>query len=292
VLQNINKLKNNFKVIAEQHPFHLVNPSPWPIFVSIFLLNIVFFLIGYLHDDLLYLDGCTFFHYVYLISFIFFFICIYAWFNDIILESTFEGHHTLRVQRGLRYGIILFIISEIIFFFAFFWAFFHSSISPSIFIGNIWPPIGIQTLITWNLPFLNTLILLSSGISVTWAHRALVTNRTNFKIGITRLHSLTGLIITVIYGILFTLIQRYEYIHASFTINDTIYGTTFYVTTGLHGLHVLIGTIFLFVCLIRHIKYHFTYEHHFGLEAAIWYWHFVDVVWLFLFISIYWWGGK
>jgi cytochrome c oxidase subunit 3 len=280
-------LKNNFKLSAEQHPFHLVNPSPWPIFVAIFLLSTIFFLIGFFHEE--FIHSCLFFQNIYFFSIFIFFISIIAWFNDIILESTFEGHHTIRVQKGLRYGIGLFIISEVFFFLAFFWAFFHSSISPSIFIGNIWPPFGINTLQTWNLPFLNTLILLSSGVSVTWAHRAIIGHETADCYY--RAHSLYGLLVTIIYGIIFTCIQRYEYIHADFDFADSIYSTTFYSTTGLHGLHVLVGTIFLIVCFIRHLKYHFTYEHHFGLEAAIWYWHFVDVVWLFLFISIYWWGA-
>jgi len=219
-----------------------------------------------------------------------FFLTVVVWFNDIILEATFEGHHTLRVQSGLRYGIALFIVSEVLFFFAFFWAFFHSSVSPSIFIGNVWPINGISVLSAWGLPLLNTIILLSSGVSVTWAHRAILTDSTS-TIN-TRLHSLNALFITIIYGVIFLFVQRFEYINAGFTINDGIYGTVFYSTTGLHGLHVLVGTVFLIVCLIRHINYHFTCEHHIGLEAAIWYWHFVDVVWLFLFVSIYWWGGR
>jgi len=280
-------LKNNFDHRAEQHPFHLVNPSPWPIFTALFLLINVFCLVSFLHDELIH--PCIFIYFLQIFSIPIFIICIIAWFNDIILESTFEGHHTIRVQTGLRYGIALFIVSEILFFFAFFWAFFHSSISPSIFIGNIWPPIGINALHTWRLPFLNTLILLSSGISVTWAHRAIINNSKTIN---DRIHSLLALFITILYGIIFTFIQRFEYIHANFLINDGIYATTFYSTTGLHGLHVLIGTIFLIVCLLRHLNYHFTYDHHFGLEAAIWYWHFVDVVWLFLFVSIYWWGGR
>jgi cytochrome c oxidase subunit 3 len=291
-------LQNTILTKGEQHPFHLVNPSPWPIFLSLYLLNSIFYLIGFLHESLIH--PCPFIYFLHKFSFILFILTVIVWFNDIVLEATFEGHHTLRVQSGLRYGMGLFIVSEILFFFAFFWAFFHSSISPSVFIGNVWPPNGILVLSPWSLPLLNTVILLSSGISITWAHRAIITlsekdnddninNNDTFNI---RLHSLTALFITIIYGLMFLYIQRFEYINTFFTIEDGIYATVFYSTTGLHGLHVLVGTIFLIVCFLRHIYYHFTVEHHVGLEAAIWYWHFVDVVWLFLFISIYWWGGK
>jgi cytochrome c oxidase subunit 3 len=216
----------------------------------------------------------------------FFFVTIISWFNDIVIESTFQGYHTQKVQKGLKFGMILFIISEIMFFFAFFWAFFHSSIAPSIWVGNVWANY-IQVLNTWNLPFLNTVIILSSGISVTWAHRAIITGPFT-----SRKDVILGLLVTIVYGIIFTFIQHYEYVHAGFDISDSIYGSTFYALTGLHGLHVLIGSFFLLVCLFRQIKYHFTFEHHFGFEAAIWYWHFVDVVWLFLFIAVYWWGGS
>jgi cytochrome c oxidase subunit 3 len=287
--------KNKKNYNRQQHPFHLVNPSPWPIFLSIYLLSSIFYLIGLLHENLIH--PIAFIYSLHKFSIFLFLYTITAWFKDIVRESTFEGHHTLRVQYGLRLGIGLFIISEILFFFAFFWAFFHSSISPSIFIGNVWPPEGILVLNPWGLPLLNTVILLSSGISITWAHRAIITRPLNkfffqHKKVNNRLHVIAALIVTIFYGLLFLFIQRFEYIHTDFSINDGIYGTVFFSTTGLHGLHVLVGTVFLIICLLRHIFYHFTFEHHIGLECAIWYWHFVDVVWLFLFISIYWWGGQ
>jgi heme/copper-type cytochrome/quinol oxidase subunit 3 len=202
------------------------------------------------------------------------------------------------VQKGLRLGFILFIISEIMFFFSFFWAFFHSSVSPSIWIGAVWPPIGIQTINPWALPLLNTIILLSSGITVTWAHKAIlcpgyIVNipegeiiRQNYRKVV-----IMGLVSTILLGLFFTNIQLFEYKHANFSINDGIYGSVFYLLTGFHGFHVLIGTIFLFICLLRHIAYHFTSDHHLGLEMAIWYWHFVDIVWIFLFIFVYVWGA-
>jgi heme/copper-type cytochrome/quinol oxidase subunit 3 len=271
---------------AEQHPFHLVNPSPWPIFISLFLLLTVFLIVLFLHYEV-HTYPCSYNKYTYIFSTLCFFVTIYAWFNDIVIEGTFEGHHTKVVQKGLKFGMLIFIVSEILFFFAFFWAFFHSSIAPSIWVGNVWPPHGINVLSAFNLPILNTLIILSSGISVTWAHRAIVSQ----SFFTSRRDVIIGLLVTIGYGFVFTIIQRFEYIHADFCFNDSIYASTFYALTGLHGLHVLIGTIFLLICLLRQLNYHFTVDHHFGLEAAIWYWHFVDVVWLFLFVSIYWWGA-
>jgi cytochrome c oxidase subunit 3 len=169
------------------------------------------------------------------------------------------------------------------FFFAFFWAFFHFSISPSIWIGNVWPPKGIHTLDSMALPLLNTVILLSSGAVVTWAHRAIVSDA--------REATTKGLFYTVVYGIFFTAFQKFEYDNATFSINDSVYGSIFYMTTGFHGLHVFVGTLFLVVCLIRHLDYHFFTNHHIGFICAVWYWHFVDVVWIFLFLCVYIWGS-
>ena len=217
-----------------------------------------------------------------LMGFILIIITMIIWWRDVIREATFEGHHTKVVQTGLRYGMILFIVSEIMFFFAFFWAFFHSSLAPTIEIGSIWPPQAIHPFNPWEVPLLNTIILLTSGATVTWAHHAITT-------GI-RYEAIYGLILTVLLALIFTALQVFEYLEASFNIADGIYGSTFFMATGFHGFHVIIGTLFLAVCLFRLIKYHFTTTHHFGFEAAAWYWHFVDVVWLFLFVSIYWWG--
>ena len=205
------------------------------------------------------------------------------WWRDVIREGTFEGQHTLVVQRGLRYGMILFIVSEVMFFFAFFWAFFTSSLVPTIEIGAIWPPKGIQVFDPFGVPLLNTLILLSSGATVTWAHHAIIGGYRN--------QGIYGLVATVVLAILFTYLQATEYLSAGFSIADGIYGSTFFMATGFHGFHVIIGTTFLTVCLARQLRNHFMRTHHVGLEAAAWYWHFVDVVWLFLFVSIYWWGG-
>ena len=193
------------------------------------------------------------------------------------------GLHTKVVQRGLRIGMIWFIISEVCFFISFFWAFYHSALVPTIEVGSIWPPVGIQALNAFEVPLLNTAILLASGASVTWSHHAMISGD--------RKETILGLIITVVLGIAFTGLQGMEYYEAPFTIADSVYGSTFYVATGFHGLHVIIGTVFLLVSLIRIINHELTKHHHNGYEASIWYWHFVDCVWLFLYVSIYWWGG-
>lgn len=207
-----------------------------------------------------------------------------VWWRDVIREATFEGHHTKVVQKGLRLGMILFIVSEVMFFFAFFWAFFHSSLAPTIEIGSIWPPEAIQPFNPWEVPLLNTIILLTSGATVTWAHHAITAGPSMRK------EAILGLLFTIVLALIFTCLQLYEYNVSSFDISDGIYGSTFFMATGFHGFHVIVGTIFLIVCLVRLIKHHFTSTHHFGFEAAAWYWHFVDVVWLFLYVSIYWWG--
>jgi cytochrome c oxidase subunit 3 len=260
----------------QKHPFHLVDPSPWPLVASLGALSVTFGGVMYMH---LYKGGLTLF-YIGLLTILY---VMYVWWRDIIREGSFEGQHTFVVQKGLRMGMILFIVSEIMFFFAFFWAFFHSSFSPIPEIGGVWPPKGITILSPWEIPLLNTILLLSSGATVTWAHHAIVAGD--------RKQAILGLISTIIFAVIFTLFQVFEYLNAPFSISDSIYGSTFYLTTGFHGFHVFIGTCFLTVCLIRLYNHHFTRRHHFGFEAAAWYWHFVDVVWLFLFIAIYWWGS-
>jgi len=255
------------------HPFHLVDQSPWPLTGALGALTLTSGVIQWFH-----INDIT----LFLIGNIITLLTMYQWWRDISREGTFQGLHTLIVSFGLRWGIILFIVSEVFFFVSFFWAFFHRSLSPTIELGSTWPPIGINPFNPFQIPLLNTAILLTSGVSITWAHHRLIIG--NYS------QTTQGLFFTIILGIYFSILQAYEYIEAPFSIADSVYGTTFFVATGFHGLHVLIGTTFLLICLIRHLNFHFSKTHHFGFEAAAWYWHFVDVVWLFLYISIYWWG--
>nr|ACA62487.1 cytochrome c oxidase subunit III [Drosophila sucinea] len=256
------------------HPFHLVDYSPWPLTGAIGAMTTVSGMVKWFHqyDISLFFLG----KYYYILT-------VYQWWRDVSREGTYQGLHTYAVTIGLRWGMILFILSEVLFFVSFFWAFFHSSLSPAIELGASWPPMGIISFNPFQIPLLNTAILLASGVTVTWAHHSLMESN----------HSQTtqGLFFTVLLGVYFTILQAYEYIEAPFTIADSVYGSTFYMATGFHGIHVLIGTTFLLICLLRHLNNHFSKNHHFGFEAAAWYWHFVDVVWLFLYITIYWWGG-
>jgi len=260
-------------LIKKNHVFHIVDQSPWPIIAAIGSLIITSGLVKWFYTSDITLA---------LIGKITLIITSYQWWRDISREGTIQGIHNNYVITGLRWGIILFITSEVLFFFSFFWAFFHRSLSPTIEIGITWPPTGIYPFNPFEIPLLNTLILLSSGVAVTWAHHRLMqANHTQ---------SVQSLILTIMLGLYFTILQGYEYLEASFSIADSVYGSTFFVATGFHGLHVIIGTTFLAVCLARILSNHFSRDHHFGFEAAAWYWHFVDVVWLFLYINIYWWG--
>nr|ANU83234.1 cytochrome c oxidase subunit III [Teleogryllus emma]UBU97821.1 cytochrome c oxidase subunit 3 [Teleogryllus emma] len=258
----------------QNHPFHLVNMSPWPITGAIGAMTMAAGLISMFHQYkfIIISTGVL----ITLLTMI-------QWWRDITREGTYQGMHTSVVNFGLRWGMILFIVSEVFFFISFFWAFFHSSLAPTIELGMMWPPSGIKPFNPMQIPLLNTAILLASGITVTWAHHSLMEN--NYS------QTTQGLLLTIILGVYFTILQAYEYIEAPFTIADSVYGSSFFMATGFHGLHVIIGTTFLSVCLMRHIMFHFSSNHHFGFEAAAWYWHFVDIVWLFLYISIYWWGS-
>jgi cytochrome c oxidase subunit 3 len=194
-----------------------------------------------------------------------------------------SGHHTILVQKGILLGFLLFLVSEIMLFFSFFWSYFHSSLVPSVELGLIWPPLGINAVSPWGLPLLGSIILLASGFLVTLSHHALILGNKNL--------SITHLILTIILGLFFIYLQSTEYYYSEFTISDSVFGSVFFMTTGLHALHVIIGVIFLFVQLIRLMFDHFTLEHHLGYEFAIFYWHLVDIVWLFVFLTYYWWGS-
>ncbi|MGO4172223.1 cytochrome c oxidase subunit 3 [Bosea sp. TAF32] len=274
---------------TKHHDYHLVDPSPWPLVgaasATIMAIGAVMWMkalpVGGMHiGPLVFGAGLLGVLYTML-----------AWWMDVIREAEKEGHHTRVVQLHHRYGMIMFIASEVMFFVAWFWAYFDASLFSGEtinylrydFTGGVWPPKGIETFDPWHLPLLNTLILLTSGTTVTWAHYALINNdRAGLK---------QGLWLTVILGVLFTLCQAYEYSHATFAFKGNIYGATFFMATGFHGAHVIIGTIFLAVCLYRSYLGHFKPQQHLGFEFAAWYWHFVDVVWLFLFASIYVWGA-
>ena len=266
---------------TKNHDYHLVDPDPWPLIGSISAFFLFGGLVMWMHDN-------RYGPFVCLAGLAAVLITMFSWWSNTIREAH-QGYHTPVVQLHLRYGMILFIASEVMFFLAWFWAYFDASLFPSAAetIGGQWPPKGLEVLNPWGFPLLNTMILLCSGTTVTWAHHSLIHgDRQGLKL---------GLLLTVLLGVLFSGIQAYEYIHAPFAFKQAsggnIYGSTFFMATGFHGFHVIVGTIFLTICLIRAHKGDFTPKQHFGFEAAAWYWHFVDVVWLFLFVSIYVWGG-
>nr|YP_005090327.1 cytochrome oxidase subunit III [Phaeodactylum tricornutum]ADY18503.1 cytochrome oxidase subunit III [Phaeodactylum tricornutum]QII42409.1 cytochrome oxidase subunit III [Phaeodactylum tricornutum] len=269
--------KEQFKYLRTTHTYHLVDPSPWPLVASLGAFMLTTGGVLYMHKFIggwnLFINGFFLILYV-----------MYTWWRDIVREATFEDQHTIAVQKGLRLGMILFIVSEIMFFFAFFWAFFHSSIAPAHTIGGVWPPKAISLIKTFTVPLTNTFILLASGVTITWAHHALLARA--------KKQTLVALLLTLMLAVLFTVLQGLEYVNAPFNISDGIYGSCFYLATGFHGFHVFIGTIALFVSFVRIVLNHFTNKHHFGFESAIWYWHLVDVIWLFLFINVYWWSNK
>jgi heme/copper-type cytochrome/quinol oxidase subunit 3 len=260
---------------AQTHPFHIVDPSPWPLLASLGAFFTLFGFTLYMH---FYQNG----FFMFTLGIITLIGVATIWWRDVIREATFEGFHTTYVRKGLKLGMILFIASEIFLFFAFFWAFFHASLNPTIEIGCVWPPKGIIAINPWHVPLLNTIVLVTSGAYITWSHYALLAG--------VRKDAIEALAYTIGLAIFFTFLQYYEYSVAPFNISDSVYGSVFYMLTGLHGSHVIIGTIFLSVCLYRLVAHHFTKTHHVGFELAAWYWHFVDIVWIFVYFFIYWWG--
>jgi cytochrome c oxidase subunit 3 len=270
---------------TKHHDYHLVNPSPWPAVGATSAFIIAVGLILWMRHS------TSFAPLVFAVGAVGVVYTMIGWWRDVINEAEFKGDHTRVVQISHRYGMILFIASEVMFFVAWFWAYFNTALFPDLatdvgriaFTHGVWPPKGIQTFDPWHLPLLNTLILLTSGTTVTWAHHALLEGD---RKGLVR-----GLALTIVLGLTFTCVQAYEYAHAAFNFKGNIYGATFFMATGFHGAHVIIGSIFLIVCLMRALKGQFTPKQHLGFEFAAWYWHFVDVVWLFLFACIYVWGG-
>uniref|UniRef100_A0AB38ZHD0 Cytochrome c oxidase subunit 3 n=1 Tax=Ledropsis sp. 1 XYW-2023a TaxID=3078463 RepID=A0AB38ZHD0_9HEMI len=258
----------------KNHPFHLVDYSPWPLVGSVGVLTLASGLIGMF---------CFSGYYLFVLGLFILVLTVFQWWRDVIRESTFMGIHTSFVVFMMKFGMVLFIVSEVMFFISFFWGFFHSSLCPSIEIGLQWPPAGIKVFNPMNIPMLNTMVLLSSGMTMTWAHNSLLLG--NF------MNMIMGMMLTVVLGLYFSILQLYEYLECSFCISDSVYGSLFFMSTGFHGLHVIIGTLFIVVILLRGFLFHFSSFHHVGFEASSWYWHFVDLVWLFLYLSVYWWGG-
>nr|UAA82144.1 cytochrome c oxidase subunit III [Platyneura mayri] len=254
-------------------PFHLVTVSPWPLLSSISILLMLFsFILFFMKIK----------NNIMILSLICTMMCLIQWWRDVIRESTFQGYHNKKVYSMIKMGMLLFIVSELMFFFSIFWCYFHMSLSPDIEIGSsLWPPNNIKAFNPYMIPLLNTMILLSSGITVTYCHNSIINNL--------KFESFLSLLITVILGIIFTLFQYKEYNDSTFTLCDSVYGSIFFLATGFHGFHVIMGTTFLIVNLYRIYYSHFSYNHHFGFEAAAWYWHFVDMVWLFLYLFVYYW---
>jgi cytochrome c oxidase subunit 3 len=294
---------------AKNHDYHILPPDIWPFVGAFSALTMAIGGIMWMHGGHVGKPnggGVVFFIGVAAVL-----LTMFSWWSNVIREAH-AGDHTPVVQLHLRYGMILFIASEVMFFVGWFWAFFDFSLFPApvqyvnetvsviadAAVGT-WPPKGIEVLDAFKFPLLNTIILLTSGTTVTWAHHALIHGqRGGEKTGLwgllgvgNRDSVLKGLWCTIILGLLFSSIQGYEYAEAPFPFKGINYGASFFMATGFHGFHVIIGTIFLSVCLVRAYKGDFTPRQHFGFEAAAWYWHFVDVVWLFLFVSIYVWGG-
>lgn len=270
----------SFRHKVQAQPFHLVTSSPWPLLTSFSLLILTSSAVMYFNGYASIFGSSTA---LLSIGFITTVSCMILWFRDVVIEGTFLGDHTFNVQKGISLGVALFIVSEVFFFLSIFWSYFHSALSPTVELGAQWPPVGIATLNPFELPLINTILLLSSGAAVTYAHHSLLKGN--------RKGTILGTIVTLFLAILFTICQGIEYSNAGFSIADGVYGSTFYFSTGFHGIHVIIGTLFIAVAFFRILSYHLTPHHHLGFEGAILYWHFVDVVWLFLFVAVYWWGS-
>nr|WMD28016.1 cytochrome c oxidase subunit III [Elaphrothrips spiniceps] len=256
------------------HPFHLVSLSPWPLMASLSIFIMIFGMVDWFN---------SYNNFQNLLGMICLILVSYQWWRDVVRESTWQGFHTLKVFKGLQLGMILFIVSELFFFFSFFWGFFHMSLSPDMELGLKWPPFGIFFFNPVEIPLLNTMILLLSGLTVTWSHYSILMEK--------KKELFFSLFFTCILGIYFTFIQAFEYMESFFSISDSVFGTTFFIMTGFHGIHVMIGTLFLLVNFFRSLKNHFSFIHHLGFECSAWYWHFVDVVWLFLYLFVYFIGG-
>lgn len=249
-----------------RHPYHLIEPSPWPVLMSLNILGLLSGLVSYL-------NGYKNAEYTLLCAFIMILYVLYLWLNDVVTESLYMGYHSNKVSKGLIMGFILFVLTEIMLFFSFFWAYFHSALNP---FQLIWPPIGIDLVNPWSIPLLNTFLLLYSGIAATWAHHSYQSNNRNI--------TLLSLLIGIILGVIFFFLQLFEYFNSTFDITDSVYSSTFFLTTGAHGLHVVVGVLFLIVTWFRIYLFH---SPSLLFDISLLYYHFVDVVWIALFILIY-----
>lgn len=275
---------------GKPHPYHLVRPSIWPLAGAFAGGLFAIMMVLFMHNVKIG-ENFQFGFWAPIIGVLAVAAVMYFWWKDIIHETIHEAVHNGITEVGLRFGMALFIASEVMFFVAFFWAYFDASLFVDEAIqflrleatGGIWPPKGIEAIPAFDLPFLMTMILLLSGCTVTWAHHAILEGKNK--------EAILGLGLSWGLGFVFLCFQMYEYHHATFPFKGGVFASTFYMATGFHGFHVFVGTVFLFVCWLRARAGHFTPQRHFGFEAAAWYWHFVDVVWLFLFVAVYWWGG-
>lgn len=261
-------------MIKINQPYFILNISPWPILIALnsfnlIISNIIIFNFKFNNTRILNLTL------IIIISIL--------WWRDIIRERTFQGNHNFYIINLIKLRIILFIISEIFLFISFFWNFLHNSLSPSIELGLNWPPKNINFFNPLLIPLLNTVILLTSRFTITLTHFYLLNN--------SKSQSIKFINLTIILSLYFLILQGLEYKQANFTFSDSIFGSSFYIATGFHGLHVIIGTIFLIINLLRIIKIHISYIHHIRFELAAWYWHFIDIIWLFLYITFYWWNN-
>jgi len=270
-------VQSYFPLPLPLHPYHIVDQSPWPLALSVVLF-------GLTTSAVLSFHGYPMGDFLFLLSFLLLNWGMGLWFKDIITEATYLGSHTDKVQKGLSLGVALFIVSEVFFFLSIFWAYFHSSLAPAVEIGSEWPPKGVEPVNASEVPTANTTILLSSGSSVTVVHHSLVDRLIEW--------ANDGSVATLGLASVFTLLQGLEYLQVGYTLTDGVFGSTFYMGTGFHGLHVIIGTLFLLVSAVRIYAYQVTNSHHIGVESSILYWHFVDIVWLFLFGAVYYWGGQ
>ena len=264
------RLRKYLYMSTERSSGHLVDPSIWPLIMSVGIYGMCSGLVVGLNGGSW--NGEK-------LGMILTVISLVCWLRDVIREGSYEGLHSERVRIGLRLGMVLFIVSELMFFFAFFWGFLWYSTTITVSIGGVFPPHGYEVIDSKGVALMNTILLLSSGVTVTWSHHAIVCGD--------RRGSIEGMSLTILLAILFTILQGYEYLSSDMSISDSVFGSAFYMTTGFHGLHLIIGSIMLIVGLVRIRNYEITNGHHIGLDGGTWYWHFVDVVWLFLYILMY-----